>query len=100
MTDNWRKAANVGQSIVAVISIPVTSAVCAKAAAVYCQRRPDVPGRTLTLKQMLVLADKGWSNIRTLSDVARPKASRNTRSPLLLVSAGLMAIGKSSPFMC
>ena len=36
ITDNWRKAASVGQSIVAVISIPVTSAVCAKAAAVYC----------------------------------------------------------------
>jgi len=99
ITDNWRKAASVGQSIVAVISIPVTSAVCAKAAAMYCQRSLDAKGRILTLKQMLVLADKSWSNISTLFDVARPRTSRHTRSPLLLLSAGLMAVGKSAPLM-
>lgn len=37
LTDRWRKAAGVGQTIVGVISIPVTSAICAKVAAVYCQ---------------------------------------------------------------
>ena len=37
-TDNWRKIASVGRSIVGVISIPVTSAICAKAVAVYCQQ--------------------------------------------------------------
>lgn len=79
IADDWRKAVNVGQSIVAVISITVTSAVCAEAAAMYCQRRSDDKGRTLTLKQMLALADKGWSDTRTLLDLAKPRTSRNPR---------------------
>ena len=93
-TDNWRKAASVGQSIVSVISIPVTSAICAKAAAVYCQRRSDAKMPSLSLRQMLALADKGWTDSRTLLNVVRPSISRRTRSPLLLLSAGLVAIGK------
>jgi len=93
-TDNWRKAAGVGQSIVSVISIPVTSAICAKVAAVYCQRISDVKAPPLTLRRMLALADKGWSDSATLLDVVRPSTSRRTRSPLLILSAGLVAIGE------
>ena len=93
-TDNWRKAASVGLSILGVISIPVTSAICAKAAAVYCQRRSDANVPTQSLRQMLALADKGWSDSSTLLDVVRPSTSRRTSSPLLILSAGLVAIGK------
>ncbi|KAL9127404.1 MAG: hypothetical protein Q9175_007740, partial [Cornicularia normoerica] len=93
-TDNWRKAASVGLSVLGVISIPVTSAICAKAAAVYCQRRSDAKAPLLSLRQMLALADKGWSDSATLFDVVRPSTSRRTRSPLLILSAGLVAIGK------
>lgn len=99
-TDNWRKAASVGQAIVGVISIPVTSAICAKAAAVYCQRRSDAKNPQLSLRQMLVLADKGWSDSATLMDVIRPGTSRRTRSPLLILSAGLVAIGRWRPPIC
>ena len=95
-TDNWRKAASVGQSIVGVISIPVTSAICAKAAAVYCQRRSDVNMPSLSLRQMLVLADKGWTDLTTLLNVMRPSTSRRTRSPLLILSATLVIIGRSA----
>ena len=93
-TDNWRKAASVGQSIVGVISIPVTSAICAKAVAVYCQRRSDAKTPSLSLRQMLALADKGWTDFATLLNVVTPSSSRKTRSPLLILSAGLVAIGK------
>lgn len=93
-TDNWRKAASVGQSIVGVISIPVTSAVCAHAVVVYCQRRSDAKIPSLSLRQMLALADKGWTDIATLFNLVRPSTSRRTRSPLLILSAGLVAIGK------
>ena len=92
-SDNWRKAANIGLSILGVISIPVTSAICAKAATVYCQRRSDDKAPSLSLRQMLALADKGWSDSATLLDVVRPSTSRRTRSPLLILSTGLMAIG-------
>lgn len=94
MTNKWRKAASVGQSVVGVTSIPVTSAICAKAAAVYCQRRSDAKAPRLSLRQMLVLADKGWIDSATLFDVIRPSTSHRTRSPLLLLSAGLVAISK------
>lgn len=99
-TDNWRKAASVGLSILGVISIPVTSAICAKAAAVYCQRRSDAKVPPLSLRQMLALADKGWSDSATLLDVARPSTSRRTRSPLLILSTGLVAIGKWKRLIC
>ena len=92
-TDNWRKAASIGLSVLGVISIPVTSAICAKAATVYCQRRSDDKAPSLSLRQMLALADKGWSDSATLLDVVRPSTSRRTRSPLLILSAGLVAIG-------
>ena len=93
-TDNWRKAASVGQSIVGVISIPVTSAICAKAVAVYCQRRSDAKTPSLSLRQMLALADKGWTDFATLLTLVTPSSSRTTRSPLLILSAGLVAIGE------
>ena len=93
-TDNWRKAASVGQSVVGVISIPVTSAICAKAVAVYCQRKSDAKAPSLSLRQMLVLADKGWTDFATLLNVVTPSSSRKTRSPLLILSAGLVAIGE------
>lgn len=95
-SDNWRKVASVGQSIVGVISIPVTSAICAKVAAVYCQRIANAKAPPLTVRRMLALADKGWSDSATLLDVVRPSTSRRTRSPLLILSAGLVAIGKQT----
>ena len=49
-SDGWRKAASVGSSIIAAIGIPVTSAICAKAAAVYCQRRSDAKTPLSTLR--------------------------------------------------
>ena len=99
-TDNWRKAASVGQSILGVISIPVTSAICAKAAAVYCQRTSNAQAPSLSLRQMLALADKGWSDSATLLDLIRPSTSSRTRSPLLILSAGLVAIGKWRRLIC
>ena len=90
----WRKAAGVGSSIIAAIGIPVTSAICAKAAAIYCQRRSDAKAPPLTLRQMLALADKGWSDGAVLWDVLRPSTSRRIRSPLLILSAVLVGIGK------
>ena len=93
-TDNWRKAASVGQSIVGVISIPVTSAICAKAVAVYCQRMSDAKTPSLSLRQTLALADKGWTDLATLLNVVTPSRSRTTRRPLLILSTGLVAIGE------
>lgn len=85
-TDDWCKAARVGQSIGGVISIPVTSAVCAKAVTVFCQSVLDANIPLLSLRQMLVLADKGWTDLATLLNMVRPSTSRRMGSPLLILS--------------
>ena len=94
MTDNWRKAASVGQSIVGVISIAVTPAICAKAVAVYCQRTSNARTPSLSLRQMLAFADKGWTDLVTPLNVVTPSRSRTTRSPLSILSADLVAISE------
>ncbi|KAM0796359.1 hypothetical protein BDR22DRAFT_976251 [Usnea florida] len=98
-SDNWRKAASIGLSVLGVISIPVTSAICEKAATVYCQKNSDDEVPLLSLRQMLALADKGWSDSATLLDVVRPSTSRRIRSPLLILSTGLMAIAFIIPII-
>lgn len=54
-SESYYRSARVVQSIVAVLTIPLTSAVCARAAVVFLQRNSG-----LTMRQMIVLADKGW----------------------------------------
>ncbi len=93
-SEGWRKAADVGNAIIAAIGITVTSAICARAAAVYCQKSSDAKVPGLTLRQMLVLADKGWNDSAVLWDVLRPNTSRKTRSPLLILSAVLVGVGE------
>ena len=88
-----RRAADVGSQIVAAIGIPVTSSICAKAAAVYCQSYSDATAPPLTLRQMMALADKGWSIGAAFWDVLRPSTGRRTRSPLLILSSVLVGIG-------
>lgn len=57
--EDWLQAAQVIRSIAAVLTIPLTSAVCARAAVAFVQQytRSD-----LTLRKTLVLADRGWTD--------------------------------------
>ncbi|KAF8801745.1 hypothetical protein BYT27DRAFT_7261657 [Phlegmacium glaucopus] len=52
----WFRVARVIQSIVTVLTIPLTSAVFSKAAVVFVQRQSG-----LSLRQVMALADKGWT---------------------------------------
>lgn len=61
--ERWYHAARVIQSIVGVLTIPLTSAVCSCAAVVFIQRR-QARGR-LRIRQVITLADKGWTDLRT-----------------------------------
>jgi len=91
-SSTWQRAASVGSSIATAIGIPITSAICARAAAVYCQRKSNSRKPSLTLRQMMVMADKGWSSIDILWNMFRAQ----TTSPLLVVSAFLVGIGECS----
>ena len=70
--DWWTRIVRTTNAIVAVTTVPVTSAVCAKAAVIYCQTPSGTRRPGLTLRQTLALADKGWSNVSVLSRLLRP----------------------------
>lgn len=59
----WYHAARVIQSIVGVMAIPLTSAVCSSAAVIFIQQRHSRGG--LTMRQVMTIADKGWTDIPT-----------------------------------
>ena len=84
--DRWRRLSRVGLQVLAAVSLPLTSTVCASAAIVYTQR-----SRAISMRQMLVLADKGWLDVETWTSLIGP-VSRRTRSGLLLSSILTCAI--------
>ncbi|KAI0451725.1 hypothetical protein F5B21DRAFT_485885 [Xylaria acuta] len=54
-SESYYRSTRVIQSIVAVLTIPLTSAVCGRAAVAFLQRNSG-----MTMRQMIALADKGW----------------------------------------
>lgn len=94
--DLWRRRTKVASALIGSVTIPVTSAICAKAAVVYYQKNSNPHNQMLTMRQMLALADKGWSDIQILLDIMRPSTSRRTRSTLLVTSALLCGVGKNT----
>ena len=56
----WLQATRVVQSVVGVIAIPLTSAVCSKAAIVFTQRSSK--REKLSLRKMVTLANHGWTD--------------------------------------
>ncbi|ETS73712.1 hypothetical protein PFICI_14658 [Pestalotiopsis fici W106-1] len=72
--EEWYRAARVIQSIVAVLTIPLTSAVCGRAAVAFIQQ-PSHSG-DMTMRQTMVLADKGWADVGLISKVLRGQWKR------------------------
>lgn len=59
------RAARTVQAVVTVLTIPLTSAVCSAAAVVFVQSK--IKKRHLTMRQMMALADKGWTDPSTIA---------------------------------
>lgn len=67
--NGWVIAINVLNSLAVVLSLPILSALLARAAVVFSQRRK--PGQTLTVRQLFALADRGWYDlVKVTSPVA------------------------------
>ncbi|PHH64963.1 hypothetical protein CDD81_3600 [Ophiocordyceps australis] len=60
-SERFLKMARVVGTTVSVITIPLTSAICAQAAVVFLQQ-PRRSGQSPTLRQSMALADKSWNN--------------------------------------
>lgn len=76
------RSARVIQSILAVVILPWTSAVCAHAAVIYMQHQKDSMG--LTMRQVMALADRRWLDISWLSDAFGGTWKQNGSSLLIL----------------
>ena len=96
-SDRLRRASGVGLSVISAIGIPVTSAIVARAAASYCQQNSSRKTRPVTMRQMLALADKGWSGYEHIRDMLRPRTSESVRTPLLVFATSLIITGNLSP---
>lgn len=86
----WVIAINVLNSLAVVLSLPILSALLARAAVVFSQRRR--PGQTLSVRQLFALADRDWYN---LSKVLSPVRS----SPLLRLGCLLLFVSILLPLI-
>lgn len=86
--EQWVQTARVLLSFAGVLSIPVASATCAGAAPVYSQRRAN--SRDLSLRKVVMLADKCWTNPLTYLHALVPtEGYRRYGSPFLLAAIGI-----------
>ena len=92
--DRWRRVSRVGLQVLATLSIPLTSAVCARAVVVYCQQSSNKSQHTISMRQTLVLADKGWLDPNIWMNLCGPMGGR-IYSPLLILSILLCGLGKN-----
>ncbi|KAJ5494553.1 hypothetical protein N7463_010640 [Penicillium fimorum] len=89
-SEKYLRAARIVQSLVSVVTIPLTSAVCSQAAVVYIQRKRGK--NSPTLRQSMALADKGWMDIAMLKKLAFG-GWRKHMSSLLLFALLLHLLG-------
>ncbi|KAG8526396.1 uncharacterized protein KY384_000390 [Bacidia gigantensis] len=94
--DRWRRVSRVGLQVLGTLSIPLTSAVCARAVVVYCQRSSTKRQPTISMRQTLVLADKGWLDLDTWVNLFGPTGGRYYSPPLVL-SMLLCGLGIATP---
>jgi len=91
--EQYFRASRVIQAIVGVVTIPLTSAVCSKAAVAFIQRRKQSLG--FSMRQLMVLADKGWTDPNVLGRVMFAGWKRYGSS-FLLAAILLNLLGRSS----
>ncbi|KAL9621641.1 MAG: hypothetical protein Q9160_003893 [Pyrenula sp. 1 TL-2023] len=72
----------------AVLSIPISSAICARATVAYTQSK-----RNLNLRQTLALADRGWWDPFILSRLVLPGGLVKYGTPFLIFAAVVCALG-------
>ncbi|KAL3487213.1 hypothetical protein BJX62DRAFT_246176 [Aspergillus germanicus] len=87
-SERWYYAARVIQAIASVVTLPLSSAICASAAVVFMQRQ-----ERLTIPQLMTLADRGWLDWATYGRIVTFQWSRYGSSFLLFaVVANLLGL--------
>ena len=88
------RAARIVQSIVTVLAIPLTSAVCSAAAVIFAQSKPK--GRRLTMRQTMALADESWTDPTTFTKLVTGRGKK-LNSSLLTCALILVLLGECIP---
>ena len=89
--EKWYQAMRVIQSIVGVLTIPITSAVCSSAAAAWAQYSKR--SANLSMRQMMVLADRGWTDPRTYLTLLTWNGFKRNGSTFLVLAIALNILG-------
>lgn len=96
--ERYLRAVRILQSGVSVLTIPLTSAVCSRAAVVFAQRRlshgTGFNGH-ITMRQTMALADRGWTDLSIIAKLLFGKW-RQYGSRFLLLALVLNTIGELS----
>ena len=82
-------------SAVALLTIPLTSAVCAAAAVPWLQRR----GQKMSVRQLMTLADKGWTSPYVYSKLVSASGWKRYGSSFIALALLLNALG-TMPVLC
>lgn len=88
--ERWFQAARVVQAIVAVLTLPMTTAVCSKAAVLIAQGPSK--GRSMSLRKTVILANKGWSDLSVYYRLLTGRW-RRYGSPFLYFAIALTVVG-------
>ena len=80
--------------VVALLTIPLTSAVCASAVVPWLQRR----GQKMSVRQLMTLADKGWTSPYVYSKLVTMTGWKRYGSSFIALALLLNALGEFSFF--
>ena len=86
--EHWRQGIQVIAAVMAVLAIPISSAICARAAVAYTQIR-----RNISLRQALALADRGWWDPFVMSRMMFPRGVGRYGTLFLFFAAIVCALG-------
>ncbi|KAF9893307.1 hypothetical protein FE257_011737 [Aspergillus nanangensis] len=87
--DRWRRTARILGSLMSVLAIPVSSAICARGAVAYVQNQK----RTFAFSKAMALADRGWWDPTIAGKMLMPSGRRRYTSHYLLFAACICAFG-------
>ncbi|KAL4902363.1 hypothetical protein BDW74DRAFT_158397 [Aspergillus multicolor] len=86
-SERWYHAARVIQAIASVLTLPLTSAICASAAVIFMQRE-----KRLTIPQLMSLADRGWLDWATYGRLVHAWERYNSSFLLLAILVNLLGM--------
>ncbi|PGH13598.1 hypothetical protein AJ79_03591 [Helicocarpus griseus UAMH5409] len=90
VNDRWRQAMRLIGALMAVLSIPISSAICARAAVAYLQNKKS---STFKLSEAITLADRGWWDPIVASALLHPRHRHLHSSKFLLIATSVCALG-------